>query len=222
MSILLDQILEQAANGSPATVAFSAESVTVLLFASKFLEERFNWLDRAEDPLDEVTDADWDAIEKLVANAYYELMTPLLGMIFPVSLATLPNNMLLCDGSTYAREDYPDLYAVIDSAFIVDADTFIVPDLRSRIPLGAGEGSGLSNYTVNQTGGEEAHQLTTAELASHNHALFEVDLVALTGEEPVLIPFITSGARATDYEGGDEPHNNIQPFVALNYAMVAF
>lgn len=77
MSLLLDAVLDQAANGSPATVMLSSESVAVLFFGSAFLSERGNWLDKAEDQLDEVTDADWDAIEKLVGNAAYELMTPL-------------------------------------------------------------------------------------------------------------------------------------------------
>ena len=60
MSHLLDEMLAQAANGSPATVALSAESVAVLLFASEFLGFRPNWLDKGLDPLDEVTDADWE------------------------------------------------------------------------------------------------------------------------------------------------------------------
>lgn len=70
MSHMLDEILAQAADGSPVTVTLSSESVAVLLFGSQFLSERSNWLDKGADPLDEVTDADWDAIEKLVANAY--------------------------------------------------------------------------------------------------------------------------------------------------------
>lgn len=78
MSLLLDGVLDQAANGSPATVALSSESVAVLFFATHYLTERENWLDKAEDPLDEVTDTDWDAIEKLVGNAAYELMTPVI------------------------------------------------------------------------------------------------------------------------------------------------
>ena len=77
MSLLLDGVLDQAADGEPATVALSSESVAVLFFGFGFLLERENWLDKAEDQLDEVTDADWDAIEKLVGNVAYELMTPL-------------------------------------------------------------------------------------------------------------------------------------------------
>jgi len=106
MSHLLDELLAQAANGSPATVALSAESAAVLLFAGEFLGRRANWLDRGVDPLDEVTDADWDEIEKLVGNLYEALMNPLIGLVFPV-ITALPSNMLPCDGSTHLRVDYP-------------------------------------------------------------------------------------------------------------------
>lgn len=222
MSHLLDEILAQAANGSPATVALSAQSVTVFLFASRFLEERQNWLDRAEFPLDEVTDADWDAIEKLVGNAYYEIMTPLVGWIIPVGIGTLPDNLLMCDGSTYAREDYPALYAVLDAAFILDADNFFVPDLRSRVPVAAGTGSGLATYAVGETGGDESVTLSTDEIPSHQHGLFQSDSLAVApGELPVVIPFLTT-LGATDLTGGGGSHENRQPFIALNFAMVAF
>jgi len=75
MSHMLDEILAQAANGSPVTVTLSSESVAVLLFGSEFLSQRENWLDRGADPSDEVTDADWDEIEKLVANAYQDIVS---------------------------------------------------------------------------------------------------------------------------------------------------
>jgi len=77
VSHLLDEVLAQAANGDPVTTTLSSESVAVLMLAGGFLDLRDNWLDRGVDPLDEVTDADWDAIEKLVANLYDEVMVPL-------------------------------------------------------------------------------------------------------------------------------------------------
>lgn len=138
MSIMLDAILAQAANGDPTTVALSSESVAVLLFASYFLNNRVNWLDTAENPLDEVTDADWDEIEKLVANAMWDIMHPELGAIIPFATAAVPQNCLLCDGATYNRVDYPLLYDVLDPAFIIDSLSFQVPDLSEREVVGIG------------------------------------------------------------------------------------
>lgn len=259
MSHLLDEMLAQAANGSPATVALSAESVAVLLFASEFLGFRPNWLDKGLDPLDEVTDADWDEIEKLVAEVYDSLMTPLIGTIFPVMLATIPDNMLLCDGTSQLRVDYPLLYAALDSAFIVDADHFVTPDLRGRTVIGAGTGSGLSTYAVGATGGQQTHVLSVAELATHGHAVTDpghshtitdpghthgttvsptspvsnralvsaggaqtVNPSGVTGSNTTGISNVASNTGITiGTAGTNTAHNNLQPYLALNYAVVA-
>lgn len=221
MSVVLDEILAQAADQYPATVALSPESVTVLLYASGFLEQKVNWLDEEQDPLDEITSEQWDTIEKLVANLYEEVLNPLLGLIFPIMTASPPTNCLLCDGSSYAREDYPLLYDAINPVFIIDADTFFVPDLRSRVPVGAGTGTGLSTYAVNETGGDEAITLSSAQMPSHQHGIFTGNALALApGELPVKIPSILA-TDLSDLAGGGGAHENRQPFVALNFAVVA-
>jgi microcystin-dependent protein len=204
----------------PATVALSPESVTVLLFASGLLEQPQHWLDLEEDPLDEITVADWDEIEKLVANTYEEIMTGIVGYCFPL-LTALPDNCLLLDGSSYAREDYPVLYSRLDVVFIIDADNFFVPDLRSRIPVGAGTGTGLSAYAVNEQGGSETETLSEGQMPSHFHTTnMTTGLAVSPGELPVNIP--TPFPLGTTNSAGDgNPHNNLQPFTALPWAVVA-
>lgn len=192
-----------------------------MLFASSLLDKRSVWLDKAEDPLDEVTDADWDIIETLVSNLYEQLMTPEIGAIFAYMTASPPENCLICDGATYARTDYPTLYSLLDVAFVLDADTFFVPDLRSRIPVGAGTGAGLSTYAVNAAGGEENHFLTVAEMPSHQHSLpQELPLIVLAGAIPISTPSALP-LGGTGFSGGNLAHNNIQPFRALNYCVRA-
>lgn len=236
MSHLLDEVLAQAANGSPATVALSSESVAVLLFASEFIERRSAWEDKIKFPLDEVTDDNWDTIEKLVGNVYYEIMTPLLGMIYPTVLTTLPPNMLPCDGSSYLREDYPDLYAILPAVFIVDEDNFITPDLRGTVAIGIGEAISGTTYTMGQMGGSETETLEVEQIPPHTHtdtghfhtSDTTVPSPTLVGEIPsplggsTSVPTVTGTASAnlTD-TGGGEAHNNLQPYTALNYAMVA-
>jgi microcystin-dependent protein len=66
------------------------------------------------------------------------------------------------------------------------------------------------------SGGEETHQLTIAELASHTHTIQYVGDGARASNQPmayngVSVPF-NSGAT-----GGDTPHNNMQPFLAINF-----
>lgn len=161
----------------------------------------------------------------------------MIGSIFPYVTSMPPANCLLCDGSSYMRIYYPDLYAALDPVFIVDADNFMVPDLRGKTVIGAGDGGpDYTNRTVGEIGGEEAHQLVETELAAHTHTDaghshvynppgISVPAVA-PGEVPLtainLVPGITgTGFAAIQPTGSDVPHNNMQPYLALNYCVVA-
>lgn len=221
MSLTLDRLLAQAADMLPATVALSPESVTVLLYASGFLGSKRNWLDLYDDPLDEITDADWDTIEKLTANAYREVMTPMIGLCFPLITGDVPDNCLLLDGSVYDRADYPALYDALDTVFRIDADTFYLPDVRSRTILGSGTGTGLSTYAVGETGGEENVTLSQAEMPSHYHTTNETQGLAVApGELTVNIP-VPLPLGTTNAAGGDGAHENRMPFMALPWAVIA-
>jgi len=137
--------------------------------------------------------------------------------------------LLLCDGATYDRVDYPDLYDILDAAFIVDADTFIVPDLVDRVVLGAG-----NLFAIGDTGGETEHTLITSEIPSHSHSTIphthsEITAVASLAETPVIpFPAATPGIGITGSSGvtvndtgGDGAHNNMQPYMALRYYIQA-
>jgi len=172
------------------------------------------------------------SIESAVQAASLTLgsFAPMIGFIFPVVIATLPDNMLPCDGTTYDRVDYPDLYAVLDSAFIVDADTFKTPDLRGRTIIGSD-----GTYAVNADGGESAHTLVTAEMPSHTHtdtghthstgnsiliATATPPPIDVLGPNPIPASTGSASANLTD-TGGDDPHNNMQPYLPLKYGIIA-
>lgn len=217
MSILLDKITALAVDTLPAITALSPESVCVLLFAQQLLSNPRNWLDTAEDPADRITPADWVQIQQITSEVYYQIMRPLLGIPFPYITADPPPGTLPCDGSSHLRVDYPQLYELLDSAFIVDADTFITPDLRGRTLIGSS-----ATYPVGSTGGSSTHTLTVPEMPSHTHSYAHPDIPTLVfepGEVPVatidLIPDVTGST------GGDQPHNNMQPYLALKYCIHA-
>jgi len=145
-------------------------------------------------------------------------------------------NFLPADGASYLRSDFPDLFTVIGVTYgAVDGSHFNVPDLRGRIPLGVGTGGGLSSYSLGQTRGEENHQLTVGELASHTHtasghAHSESTAVpalgaAITGVPvPSAVPSVGVtgvGNASISSTGSGTPHNTIQPYLALNYFIVA-
>lgn len=94
----------------------------------------------------------------------------MIGEVKAVALATLPGHLLECDGATYNRVDYPDLYALLDPALIVDANQFTVPDLRGIAVIGAGlYNPGAVTYAVNDLVGARRHTLETAEMPAHSH-----------------------------------------------------
>lgn len=212
----------------------SPTSLAVLFYTTRFLQIKRNWL--SNDPLDEITDEQWDTIQSYVDGLLYEAKIPMIGLIMPFATALPPPNVLPCDGSEYLREDFPELYAVLDDIFIVDDDHFRVPDLRGRTVIAAGDGTGLSSHSVGATGGEEAHQLDTSEMPSHSHTDtghshtysppgITIAVVA-PGEAPVaainLLPGFTGSASANLTDTGDDAaHNNMQPFYALNYGILA-
>jgi len=174
------------------------------------------------------------AMRDMLWNFINEGTVCMIGAIVSFATASVPDGALECDGSTYAQADYPELYSVLDSAYIVDADNFTVPDLRGRVPVGIGTGSGLTPRAMNDSFGEEDHVLTTAELASHNHtqnphthteitataSIAEVSVVPV----PTAIPGVgvTGAATATNNaSGSDTAHNNIQPSLALRFCIIA-
>jgi len=75
---------------------------------------------------------------------------------------TPPANWMLCNGASIATADYPALFAVIGYAFGGSGTSFNLPNFSNKFPMGG---------TVGSTGGEATHVLTTAEMASHAHAV---------------------------------------------------
>lgn len=165
-----------------------------------------------------------------------DMFTP--GMIMPYAGSSAPTDWLLCDGSAVSRTTYADLFTVISTLYGVGdgSTTFNVPDLRGRAPISAGSGSGLTPRALATTGGEEEHQLTTAELASHAHSdaghAHSIPLFVLTGtavpppldggtNAPILTTSTGAGFASIQNTGGDTPHNNMQPWLALNYIIRA-
>lgn len=170
------------------------------------------------------------------AETMYWSLTPMIGTIIAYATTDPPANVLPCDGATYLKADYPALYGAIASAFIIDADTFAVPDLRGRTTLGTGQGSGLTLRVIGDSDGEEEHTLILAETPAHSHTdsghIHSIHshlggLAVSPGELPVSLPNplpenTSSGNADNQDAGGDGAHNNMQPFLALNYGIVAW
>lgn len=171
-----------------------------------------------------------DDLDNKLATAQGALMMPLVGMIMPVCTENLPQGTLLCDGSTYLRADYPNLYDAIDTAYHLDAVSFTVPDLRDRFVLSSGP-----TNAPNTTGGSASHTLTEAQMPTHTHtspphAHSEVSAVTTLINGGIEAPAsaatpvpTTTGLTAVsiDAAGGSEAFEIMPPFVTLRFVVVA-
>jgi microcystin-dependent protein len=207
-------IVEAIASDTPTrTVTLSGISVAVLLSC---LDAANRWHDWFMDGKT-IDFSDYSTVVEYLSQARNELMLTQIGTIGFTASASMPAGCLLCDGSTYEKVDYPDLYAAIAPAFILSADEFFVPDLRGKFNRGA-----VVVGNVGQTGGEETHTLSVDELPSHSHTipLTATTLALEPGEVTVTtpIPILTANTGDT---GGGAAHNNLPPFLDLLYYIVA-
>jgi len=128
-------------------IALTHVGAILILANSVFYRQRYNWAYGGES----VNDEQWDEIGHTIGRMEHELMSGLIGMIVPHFMGSIAGlNLLPCDGTVYNRVDYPLLYAALKVVFIIDEDTFRVPDLRAHFLLGESEDQPMGSY-----GGEE-------------------------------------------------------------------
>ncbi len=97
---------------------------------------------------------------------------PYVGEVIVVPYNFCPVNFLEANGALVAISEYDTLFTLYGTTYGGDGQvTFAMPDLRGRLPIHAGTGPGLSNYTLGQSGGAESITLNTTNLPSHSHSV---------------------------------------------------
>lgn len=157
------------------------------------------------------------------AFCFNEGMCRVIGEIITYAGTTSPDpNWLLCDGSSLLRVDYPELFDVIGVLYgAADSTHFNIPDLRGRVAVGLGTGSGLSPRSAGDSFGEETHVLTVGELAAHVHDTGNSVLIGTAPPPPFDVLGPNPLPAVTGSTGNDDPHNNMQPSLVINYLIVA-
>ena len=168
---------------------------------------------------------------------------PFLGEIEAFSFNFAPNGWALCAGQLLPINQNQALFALLGTTFGGDGiSNFALPDMRGRVANAFGQGPGLGNYSLGQTGGQELHTLVLNEMQSggHTHVVtaknngttggghVPSDAVTLgsgyaseTGSPAVNIyssaaPTVAMGSLGP---AGGQPHENRMPFLGLNYCI---
>jgi microcystin-dependent protein len=138
-------------------------------------------------------------------------------MIWPGS--TAPTGWLLCDGTAYSTTTYAALYAVLSTTYGSGSGTFRVPDIRGNVVVGL-DGTDATFSTRGATGGEKTHILTTTEIPSHSHSekYYSPTSGKVMGDgDGSINTYPSSTSTTTGNTGGGGSHNNLQPYIVLNY-----
>jgi microcystin-dependent protein len=171
---------------------------------------------------------------------------PFIGELKMVSFNYAPRGWAFCNGQLLAIQQNQALFSLLGTQYGGNGTTnFALPDLRSRAPLGYGQGPGLSNYVIGQVGGTETVTLLSTQIPQHTHILAGDTTVAATsnaavpaagnslgagiGIPPTGDPFALNiygtagGATAPQAAatignfGGSQGHENRQPYLVLNW-----
>lgn len=127
-----------------------------------------------------------------------------------------PAGYSLIDGSTLsgAQTKYPDLWSVVPAAWKSGSD-IVLPDWRGLMPMNAS-----ASHALLSTGGEETHTLTEAEMPVHHHAISPTFGASdgAAGAGYARVDSAVGGTNTTD-AGGGAAHNNLPPYVAVNWIL---
>jgi microcystin-dependent protein len=108
---------------------------------------------------------------------------------------------LPCNGQVLSIAQNQALFSVIGTVYGGNGTTtFALPDLRGRVPIGSGQGTGLTSRLIGETGGAESTTLTTQNLPAHAH---------------------TYTGATIGVAGGSMPFSSMQPYLALNFCVEA-
>jgi microcystin-dependent protein len=157
---------------------------------------------------------------------------PFLGEIILLPCTFPPRGYAFCQGQLLPLSQNTALFSLLGTYYGGDGkSTFALPDLRGRVPIGAGQGQGLSLYDLGQNGGIEAETLLASELPYHTHALaYNTALGTVGSPEGAYLASNASGLAQygttgtgimadTGSPGSGQEHNNMQPYLTLNYCI---
>lgn len=145
-----------------------------------------------------------------------------------------PAGWMLCDGQLLPISENETLFQLIGTTYGGDGQsTFALPNLQSRVPLHQGNG-----FVLSETGGVETVTLTVQQIPAHSHALLATNSTASSNDPTGNVggkittasvfgygtdnPKTTLAPSAVGSVGGSQPHENLQPYLTINFIISLF
>jgi microcystin-dependent protein len=158
---------------------------------------------------------------------------PFLGEVKMMSFNFAPKGWAACNGALLPINQNQALFSLLGTQFGGNGQTtFALPDLRGRTPIHFGGG-----YNIGQQGGEMSHTLTASEMPAHTHTLSgsadTADRPVPTDALPAVVegssqignvystnsPNVSMAAESLSQSGGDQPHQNMQPYRVISFCI---
>ena len=155
--------------------------------------------------------------------------------IFPFNFA--PKGWAFCDGQLLPLSQNTALFSLLGTTYGGDGQSnFALPNMQGNVPMHPGQGPGLSLHDLGETGGSETVTLLESEIPAHAHSLKasatnsskpnpagnSLARVAANGTPyvaPAGAPLTPFAPTALAPAGGGQPHNNLQPYLTLNFCI---
>ena len=152
--------------------------------------------------------------------------------IFPFNFA--PVGWAFCDGQILPLSQNTALFSLLGTTYGGDGKSnFALPDMQGNAPMHPGQGPGLSLHDLGETGGSETVSLLESEIPAHSHGMSVSSQLGLENSPqsqmfamgdginlyaaPPALTGMSGSALAP--AGGDQPHNNMQPYLTLNFCI---
>ena len=163
---------------------------------------------------------------------------PFVGEIRIISCNFAPKGWAFCDGQILPLSQNTALFSLLGTTYGGDGkSTFALPNLQGRAPMHPGQGPGLSLHDLGETGGEETVTLVVSEIPLHSHPVTGSSGVgtlaapsntatwgATARGKPKVYALgaannLAMNPAAVSANGGGQPHNNLQPYLTLNFVI---
>ena len=164
------------------------------------------------------------------------MLEPFVGAIMIYGFPFAPRDWATCDGQLMSIAEYTALFSLLGTTFGGDGvQTFGLPDMRGRVPAHQGQSPNTPLFSMGERGGLESVTLNSSQMPLHSHNLNANSAAGDTGAPGGAI-FANSGATDREYlssgaanvtmtpqgmtlTGGSQPHDNMQPYLVVNYCI---